>query len=148
MRKILTVLAASLWLAGLGCQNQAVDSVATSSPLSAKPLDYELLVDHAWKQLTRSAGKFSLCRFSLDESSPTQLRVTLTTGNGDQLQGSFRFTDKDATAERRGLFVLENGLIEEPVVVRLMSDEQSLVIVDSMGEQQKLRRQDKVSRSR
>lgn len=131
------------------CQPAAVSPEDAASQVNTTPLNYDLLADHAWKQLTRAAGKFSLCHFSRDDAHPDQLRVTMSTGNGLRLNGSFRFTDDaESAAQRSGQFILEDGLIEESVTLRLLPHNKSLIIIDSVGQEQELHRADKLSRSR
>jgi hypothetical protein len=133
----------------LACQEAAVAPDDEAATVSGTPLSYDLLAAYAWKQLTRSPGKFSLCRFTRDESRLDQLRVTMSTGNGLSIQGVFRFTDDEmSAAQRSGLFIMDGGLIEESVTLRLLPKDQSLIIIDSMGQEQKLRRMDSLSRSR
>lgn len=131
------------------CQDADSARPAEASLVGTAPLSYQLLTEHAWRQATRSPGKFSLCRFTWDASSPNQLRVTMSTGNGQNLEGLFRFTDKkDTETQRSGLFIMEGGLIEEEVTLRFMPQDNSLVIIDSMGQEQELRRTEHLSRSR
>ena len=149
MARILFLFTLLLSLSVSACQDSDLVRPAEAPSVNETPLSYDVLTEHTWKQPTRSPGKFTLCRFSRDESHPGQLRVTMSTGAGHNLHGLFRFTDdKEAENQRTGLFIMDGGLIEEAVTLRLLPEDDSLVIIDSMGQEQALRRMQHLSRSR